>query len=130
MIYPPLFATCAADAMVQATFGESPCRVYLFGQAMAATGGLPAKPYAVWQVIGGLPENYISEVPNTDNWSVQVDVYADTATAAREGATALRNAIEPYAHVTSWRGEDRDIDTKNYRCSFDVDWITSRSDES
>lgn len=122
MIYPPLFAICAADSTVQSLLGSSPCRVHMFGQVVGTT----TKPYCVWQVIGGNPENFLAGVPDADSWSVQVDVYATTASDAREAATALRDAIEPHAYVTSWRGEERDSTTKAYRCSFDVDFITER----
>lgn len=125
MIYPPVYAVCNASAAVQAELG-APARLYAFGEAEGVHGGPPAKPYAVWQVITGAPENYLDQVPDADQWGLQIDVYADTAYAAREAATALRNAIEPVAYVTAWRGESRDPQTRNYRCSFDVDWISDR----
>ncbi|EPN30837.1 hypothetical protein A245_45243, partial [Pseudomonas syringae pv. actinidiae ICMP 19096] len=49
----PIFAVCAADPAVQALLGTSPTRLYPFGEAPEGV----AKPYAVWQVIGGNPEN-------------------------------------------------------------------------
>lgn len=127
MIYPPIFSTCSADSGVTGLFGSNPCRVFPFGVAEGATENRPTKPYAVWQVISGVPENYLGQRPDTDSWTLQIDVYADTATAARNGAVAIRDAIEPYSHVVGWRGESKDPDTKNYRCSFDVDWFTERN---
>ncbi len=54
-------------------------------------------------------------------------MYAKTLTAARAACfSAIRDAIEPSAYVTSWRGESRDPDTNNYRYSFDVDVIVTR----
>lgn len=126
MIYPPIFAACSADAAVQALLGTSPCRLYPFGQSEGLHGGPPVKPYAVWQVAGGIPENYLGTLPDADNWTVQIDVYADSADAARTVAVALRDAIEPVAYVTSWRGESREPNTNHYRSSFDVGWITRR----
>lgn len=119
-MYPPVYSLVSNDSAVQAALGIEP-RVYPFGMAPQ----FPAKPYAVWQVISGSPENYISDVPNMDSFGVQVDVYADTAATVRACGLALRNALERDAHVVSWRGEDKEGDTGLYRLSFDVDfWVT------
>jgi len=121
-MYPPIFAVCAADAGVTALLGASPTRLYPFGEAPQGV----VYPYAVWQLVGGSPENYINQRPDIDSFTVQVDVYADTGTTARSIATALRDAIEPHAHIVRWGGESRDQDTNRYRSSFDVDWFVSR----
>lgn len=121
-MYPPIFETVSADSDVQTNLGSSPCRFYPFGEAPQNV----AKPYAVWQFISGSPENYLGQVPDIDSMSLQIDVYATTASNARDVAQALRDAIEPHAHIISWRGEDRDTETRNYRVSFDVDWLVSR----
>lgn len=122
-MYPPIFAICSADAGVQAVLGSgADCRLYPFGEAAQGV----TKPYAVWQTISGSPENCISNVPVVDSWSLQVDVYSLTVTEARDVAEALRDAIEPEAHIVGWGGESRDPDTNNYRYSFDVDWWLER----
>jgi len=121
-MYPPIFEVVSADSDVQTNLGVSPTRFYPFGEAPTGVD----KPYAVWQFVTGIPENYINEIPDTDTMSIQVDVFADTALQVRDVAQALRDAVEPHAHVVSWRGESRDPDTRNYRISFDVDWIVSR----
>jgi len=125
-MYPPIFSTCAGDASVQFYLGVAPTRLYPFGNAPEGV----TKPYAVWQVVSGAPENYIDKVPDIDSWTLQVDVYATTASEGRDAAEALRDAIEPYAHIVAWRGESRDPDTKNYRFSFDVDWLEKRANQS
>jgi len=122
MSYPPIFDVCSADSQVQNVFGGTTLRVYLFGQAPQN----PTMPYAVWQRTGGAPENCISDVPDLDLFTLQVDIYADLATDAREGAEALRDAIEPEAHIVSWIGESRDPATRHYRVTFLVDWHVSR----
>src|SRR5690606_18356150 len=113
---PPVFATAYANATVKTQFGTSPCRVFPFGEAPQGV----VLPYAVWQVVGGAPENYLGQAPDIDGFTVQIDVYAATATAARNAAKALRDAFEPAAHVTRWGGEYRDVETGRYRYSFDV----------
>lgn len=86
----------------------------------------PIKPYAVWQVIGGQPENYMDGRPDIDGFTIQIDTYADSAETARELAGAIRHAIEPHCMLTSYRGESRDDQTMNYRSGFDVDWLVDR----
>lgn len=129
MIYPPVFEVCNAVAAVQAELG-SPARLYPFGHAEGPNGGPPARPYAVWRIVSGVPENYLDKVPDADSWTVQIDVFGSSAYTAREGAKALRNAIEPVAHVANWDGESIDPATKNYRCTFTVDWLNDREPDS
>ena len=119
---PPVFPTCRASGAVTALLGTSPMRLYEFGLAPQGV----TYPYAVWQIVAGAPENYIGDVPDIDSVTVQVDAYAKTAGTARAVAIALRDAIEPVAHVVAWRGESRDPETHNFRVSFDVDWYIER----
>ena len=121
-MYPPVFTVCSANAGVQAALGTNPTRLYPFGTAVQRG----SMPFCVWQVISGDPENYINQVPDIDQYTIQFDCYATTATGARDVAEALRDSIEPVAHVVSWRGEDRDNETKLYRYAFDVDWFVHR----
>lgn len=121
-MYPPIFTIVAADATVTSIFGSSPVRVYPFGGAPEES----TLPYAVWQIIGGVPENYVTNTPDLDTFLVQMDVYAETATAARSGAEALRDALEDSAHIVSWNGESTDSQTQHYRYSFDINFLTAR----
>ncbi|MGL4711664.1 MAG: tail completion protein gp17, partial [Shewanella sp.] len=45
----PIFVVCRASTAVTDLLGTNPTRLYPFGQAPQNV----AKPYAVWQVIGG-----------------------------------------------------------------------------
>jgi hypothetical protein len=121
-MYPPIFQTCSADSVVNAVLGSNPVRLYPFGEAPQSV----TKPYAVWQTISGGPENYIGDLPDIDSYSIQVDAYAPTAALARSVAKAIRDAVEPVAHVTLWGGESRDTETKNYRVNFTIDWWVPR----
>ncbi|MBY3671866.1 DUF3168 domain-containing protein [Vibrio cholerae] len=118
----PIFSVCKADPVVTSLLGESPMRLYLFGMAPQN----PVKPYAVWQVVGGLPENYMDERPDIDSFNLQIDVYSTDVDSARKVAGAIRHAIEPHCVLTSYRGESRDSETMNYRSGFDVDWFVDR----
>lgn len=125
-MYPPLFVTLNASSAVKAIFGTSPLRVWPFGQALQKGATGYGKPYATFQTISGSPENYLNQVPDIDSFTEQVDVYADTPTAARAGAQAIRDAIEPVAYIVGWRGEYFEKETDLYRYSFDIDWLTPR----
>jgi hypothetical protein len=121
-MFPPIFTVCAADPAVTALLGAAPVRLYPFGEAPQDT----VYPYATWQIITGSPDNYLAGRPDADGYTLQVDVYAGTGSAARAVTKALRDAIEPHAYITRWGGEGRDPETKAYRRSFDIDWITLR----
>jgi len=121
-MYAPLFSTISASAEVKALIGSNPVRCYMFGSAPQGV----TLPYAVWQTISGNPENYLGQVPDLDRFTTQIDVYAATETSARNTAKALRDAIEPVAHITAWRGESTDPETFHKRYSFDVEWHVKR----
>lgn len=127
-MFPPLFAILNATPAVKAVFGTAPLRVYPHGEAPAKGAAGYALPYAVFQTVSGSPENYMNQAPDSDDFGVQVDVYAASVTAARNGAKAIRDAIEQpqLAYVVGWNGESKDPDTGNFRYSFDVDFITPR----
>ncbi|KPY70308.1 MULTISPECIES: DUF3168 domain-containing protein [Pseudomonas syringae group] len=118
----PIFSVCAADPGVTALLGSEPTRLYPFGEAPEGV----AKPYAVWQVITGSPENYLAGRPDVDGFTLQVDVYATTGAQARAVTDAISHAIELKAYVVRWGGESIDTETKLYRSSFDIDWLVLR----
>lgn len=119
---PPIFSVCAASPAVTALLGSNPTRVFAHGEAPDGV----AWPYMVWQVIGGSPASYLGDLPDIDSMSIQVDVYGETGDSARAVVVALRDAIEPHAHITSWRGGSRDPETRSFRQTFDLDWFVQR----
>lgn len=122
MTYPPLFAVCSAAAGLTALIGTGPVRCYLFDEAEPPP---PAKPYIVWQVIGGAPENQLSGAPTEGVYTTQVDIYGATADSARAVAAAFQAAIVGAAYVTGYGGEYREPDTRLYRLTYTVDWIVA-----
>jgi hypothetical protein len=120
-MFPPFFDTVKNVAAVKAAFGNSP-RIFPHGMADQNT----LKPYCVFQVITGNPENYLGQLPDMDSFGVQVDVYAASPQAAADGAKAIRDAVEPVAYVDAWRGQFKDPDTTLFRFSFDVSFNTPR----
>jgi hypothetical protein len=125
-MYPPIMETLAADGDVTALLGTNPVRCYPFGEA-PQNGPYP---YLVWQIITGLPENYLGQRPDIDAFSIQVDIYGSTAATVRAVALAVIDAIEPLAYVARWGQESRDQATKVYRKSFDVSWHVERNPPS
>lgn len=121
-MFPPIFEVCSIDTDVQSIFGSTPCRLYPFGEAPQNV----IKPYAVWQLVSGAPENYLDRVPDVDQFTIQIDVYANTVDASRIGAKVLRNVIQDYAYITVYTGDLRDPSTDNYRYTFSVDWFVHR----
>lgn len=120
-MFAPASTLAKASAGVLTALGNPP-RFYSFGEAPEGV----AKPYAVWQVIGGQPENLLAGRPEEDQHVVQVDVYGASADSARDVTRALVAAFELDGYVTSWNGEFRDLDTRLFRLSFTVEFITSR----
>lgn len=121
----PIYKVAKQSAAVLALLGGPDPRLYPWG--WNDDGKSPvAYPYAVFQVVTGNPENYLAGRPDADSVTLQVDVYAKTAASARNVAAALREAIELDCYITSWRGEDRDTETKSFHIGFDTDWIVQR----
>lgn len=128
--FAPVFSLANASATVRGfLYGPGgPLRFYAFGEADQKT----PRPYAVWQTVGGSPENYIGQNPDADDWSVQVDVYSDKAgmggqTEARNIAYALVEALQEDSYITSWTIEGREPTTRLYRIGFIADFITHRT---
>lgn len=122
-MYPPVFAAVnvtGVHALLKTGQGE--LRFYLFGEAPQGV----TRPYAVWRQVFGLPENFLGEAPDLDTFGTQIDVYANDAASARAVAAALRDAIEPVAHITSWRGDGTDPETKAKTFTFEAEWKTAR----
>ncbi|MGY4876507.1 DUF3168 domain-containing protein [Vreelandella aquamarina] len=115
---PPLFAVCAANAGVTALLGDGPMRLYPFGDAPENV----AKPYAVYQVLNGVPENYLDDPPDIDQWLIQVDIYAGSVSSAQAVQKALRRALEPHCTITRLGGTGTDPDTHLKTTGFDLSW--------
>lgn len=126
MSFAPIFDTLKANSGVTALLGSNPCRVFPHGRAPAKGATGYSEPYAVYRQIGGSPENHLSTVPNADFSITQIDVYANTTDAARDAITAIRDAVQVDADVSSVRDDGVDEKTSLRRMSIDVEWITNR----
>ncbi len=133
-MFPPIFSIAADDNSVKALLGPgttgNPVRFWAFGDAPRDENGRPAHgtPYAVWQIVTGSPENYLDKTPDIDGYGVQIDSYGESMSVAREVAQALRDCLEPHAHITSWNGEFRDFPTGLYRVTYTMAFLTQRTE--
>jgi len=121
-MFPPVFATLSAVPAITAALGSDPVKIF---PNEAEQGTKP--PYVVWAVSNGTPENYLGNLPDLDQYTTVIDVYAETLEEARAITKLLRDAIEPVAYITAWLGEGYDFETKLKLISFDVDWQTDRT---
>lgn len=118
-----LYEYAAASLAVTTLLGVNPVRFYPFGEAEEGV----VSPYAVWQLVGGSPENLLNEIPREDAFSVQVDAYAATGSVASAVAKALRESFEPHGYVTAYNGDFREAETRLFRSSFTVEFLQSRN---
>jgi hypothetical protein len=86
-----------------------------------------ARPYLTWFLVTNLPDNHLSGLPPSDHMTVQVDCWADSDEQAEELAIAVRDAIEPYAHMTGQPIDAREPGTKLWRMALEFDWIMLRT---
>lgn len=123
---PPIFQTLDVPA-VRALLktGAGPLRIYSFGLAPQ----FPVLPYVVWQLVGGGPEVNLSQRPDNDRPTTQIDIYASPEQGAdltRQVFAALQEALELRCNIVGDFGESRDYETMNYRRSFQADWVEPR----
>ena len=112
---PPIY-TWLKTSEVQDIIGTPP-RAYRHSSAPQDT----TKPYVTWQVISGVPENNLTDLPPVDRITVQVDCWHQTDAGIEQLATAVRDAIEPYAHMTGIVINLREPETKLYRIGLQFD---------
>lgn len=84
------------------------------------------QPYLTWQVVIGLPENYLADAPDIDHDRVQFDVYTPTDAVGWAVVAALREALQPHGHEVSFNLDLRDVETRLYRKSIDFEFWLSR----
>jgi Protein of unknown function (DUF3168) len=123
-MFPPVFTTLKASEAVKAIVGTNPPRIYRHGNAPQDT----AKPYVTWFAVTGTPENNLSDLPPMDRVQIQVDCYHQTDAGIELLAKAVRDAIEPSAHMTGTPVDDREPETKLYRVALVFDWFVGRDE--
>ncbi len=122
-MYPDIFDLVADSVTATDLIGTSPVRFWPAGHVRQNE----ERPYAVHQLVYGTPENTLSCVPDVDNLAIQVDAYAKTVSDSRAVGAAVRDAIEPAAHMVAHNGETWEPETGLYRVSMTFEFWTYRS---
>lgn len=84
------------------------------------------KPYVTYTTINGTPQLNMDKPPLEDSHGTQLDVWAKTGELCLQIATAVRDALEQFGHVTNFSDYTKDASTKLYRIRMDCDLITVR----
>lgn len=121
----PFFTIASADSGVTDIFGVSPCRIHPFDYAVTK-GDKITKPYATFQLSGGIPANNLSARPDFDTIDLQIDVYGTDVASTREAANAIEYAIELDCHIMRLMTEVLEAPTKLYRTTFMTQWFVPR----
>ncbi len=115
-LLPPIFQTLRASSAVVAAVDA---RIYRNGAAPQGT----AKPYLTWALVSALPQNQLSSAPSTDYVIIQVDCWADDDAQCEDLAVLVRDALEPFAHMTGIPVNQREqTGTTLYRIALQFDW--------
>jgi hypothetical protein len=117
-----LFQTLKNNSTVTALLGTNPVRVFPWGSAAPKS----ARPYATYAIYNALPENYLDTVPDIDNQGTQIDIWADTVQSCDAVFIAIRDALEPIAHMLNYRGAERDEATQLFHARMEFDFWEPR----
>lgn len=120
---PPIFPILAASSTVTNIIGTNPVRAYRHGAAPQDT----SKPYVTWSLISGLPDNTLSELPKVDRLTFEVDCWSMDGTQVENLAIAVRDALEPFCHMTGMPLNNREPETKLYRIALQFDYWLDRT---
>lgn len=127
---PVVLPILAADPEVTGILGTTPVRFYPHGRAPQDVQA----PYATWFIVSGIPENTIDEVPRIDRFSVQIDCWSSNSGEGAEEvkalATAIRDALEPFAHMTAIAVDGIDPDTQRNRLGLQFTFWEDREPNS
>lgn len=119
---PPVFQLVSANTACVAVLGSNPTRFYPWGRAPQNT----PKPYAVYTVYNAVPENYLGDLPDIDNKGTQINIYADNPKDLNNAFIAIRNCLEPNAHMTNFSSFDPDNETDLYTIRMEFDFWDDR----
>lgn len=116
---PAVYALLRSSPAVLALVGQ---RIYRHGRAPQDT----VAPYIAWLIVTGDPENNLSDTPPHDRMVVQIDCYHHTDAGVEQLATAVRDALEPHAHMTGQPVDERETETKLFRMALQFDFWVAR----
>lgn len=118
---PKVFEILNASVDAKEVLGQ-PLRVYPWDRAPEK----PMKPYVTYGIYNGNPENFLDRVPDIDNKGTQVNIFSNDPNECEAVATIVRNQLEPFAHMTSFSGPERDPATNDYSFRLEFDFWEDR----
>ena len=125
MIYAPLYTRAMLSPAVVALLADGKGSIRLWPFKLAPLNA--QLPYVTWQNIGGEPNNNVSDRPDADSFSIQVNVWAETSAQLWGVTNALRDIMEVEGcTIVRWGNTEVDAQTKALGYDFDADWITYR----
>lgn len=116
---PPVYTALKEDTSVSAIVGN---RIYRHGNAPQDV----TRPYVTWFLVTGTPENTLCDRPDVDRMTLQIDCWHQTDAGIELLADSVRDALEPFGHVTGIVINERDQETKLYRIGIQMDWWLNR----
>jgi hypothetical protein len=119
MMFPNVYALLQSAAAVTAIVGTKVGRHGSMPQETAA-------PYITWFVVADAPHDTLSEAPQSDFNTVQIDCWSDDDAEAAALARAVRDALDAAGHHNRVAVDLREPDTKLYRVGIEADLITQR----
>jgi hypothetical protein len=120
MMLPPVYQILTQAPAVYSLVSD---RIYRHGSIPHDSA---ISPYVTWQLVTGTPENTLSETPSMDRNTLQIDCWSLGDAQVETLAQAVRDAIEPVAHMTGVILDARETDTRLFRISLQFDWFLSR----
>ena len=120
---PPVYVLLTDNDAVTALVGT---RIYRHGVAPQNV----VAPYVTWALVSGTPENELSDLPRVDRMEVQIDCWSNntgTGDAQVEAvAKAVRDALEPVAHMNIIIANEKDYETRRYRLGMQFTFWVKR----
>ena len=124
---PAVFATLKTSADVCNLVGPSANALRIWRHTAPDDYPRPIRQaYVTWFVVTSVPENNLSDPPPLDRVVIQVDCWHPDDRGAVALATAVRDCIEPHAHMTAMPIDQKDTETQLYRIALQFDWFDGR----
>lgn len=114
---------------VYALLQAAPAVVAIVGQKIGGRGSMPqetAPPYITHFVVVDDPHVTLSDAPESDTDTVQIDCWSMDEAEVKALARAVRAALDAAGHHNRVVVDNRENDTKLYRVGIQADLITQR----
>lgn len=121
---PEVFPILSSASAVTDLVGTAPSRIYRHGSAPQNVQA----PYITWFVASGAPENNLDSLPPIDRYTIQIDCWSASngSNQVEQMAIAVRDAMEPHAHMTGIPVNTKDFETQKYRIGMLFDFWRPR----